>query len=71
MKIGELNGCEFHVPTSGGKAGRGCNRTSTIQVRRGRSILKQFRFAVSDSDSRIKAIRKARAFAVELVPEIP
>jgi hypothetical protein len=65
MKLGELNGYEFHVPTSGGKAGKGCNRTSTIQLRMGNRIIKQFRFTLDDPASRTKAIRKAKAFAME------
>lgn len=71
MKIGELNGFEFHVPTSGGKAGKGCNHTGTIQVVRtshhGSQIVKQFRFVVQDQASRLGAIVKARQYAKENV----
>jgi hypothetical protein len=63
MKIGELNGFTFHVPESGGKAGNGCNRTTSIQVRKGPYIVKQFRFVMSDAKSRADAIAKAKAFA--------
>jgi hypothetical protein len=66
MKIGELNGFEFFLPTSGGKAGKGCNRTSTIQIRKhGTFILKQFRFIVSDAGSRAKAMAKAKRYAMD------
>lgn len=63
MKLGELNGCEFHIPTSGGKAGKGFQVSSTIQVRRGNQILKQFRFIVADPASRTAAATKAKTFA--------
>lgn len=62
MKVWEHRGYEFHVPTSGGKAGKGCNVTSTVQVRAGSQILKQFRFKVADVLSRARAIDKAKAF---------
>jgi hypothetical protein len=65
MKIGELNGYEFHVPTSGGKAGKGHQKTSTIQVRAGSVIVKQFRFVVADQGSRDRAIRKAKDYVLE------
>lgn len=62
MKVGELNGFTFHVPTSGGKAGFGFNVTSTIQVHKGGCIVKQFRFKVDDDQSKSTAIAKAKAF---------
>ena len=61
--IGAVGGFEFHVPTSGGKAGYGCNKTSTVQVRKGGYLLKQFRFEMASRDSRLAAMRKARAYA--------
>lgn len=62
MKIAEYNGFEFHIPTSGGKAGRGHNRTSTLQIRRDGCIKKQFRFVVADLSSRLAAYEKARRY---------
>lgn len=62
MKIADLNGYEIHVPTSGGKAGFGCNVTSTIQVRKDGCICKQFRFTIADNESRDRAIAKAKGF---------
>lgn len=62
MKIAELNGYEAHLPTSGGKAGKGCAKTGTIQVRRENMIVKQFRFVWADEPSRLKAIRSAKAY---------
>lgn len=62
MKIADYKGYEVHVPTSGGKAGTGCNQTSTVQVRLGCNIVKQFRFTVDSPDSRKTALRKARDF---------
>ena len=64
MKFGELNGFEFHLPTSGGKAGKGCNATSTIQLRKGCILVKQFRFRVDDPASRKAAMGKAKAYAM-------
>jgi hypothetical protein len=63
MKLGELNGYEFHFPTSGGKAGNGHNVTGTIQVRRDNRIVKQFRFKVADFEDRQRAVKKAKDFA--------
>ena len=53
----------------GGKVGRGCNKTSTIQVVHEwqadgtsyRMILAQFRFDVDSMDSRHAALLKAKA----------
>lgn len=65
MKIGELHGFEFRVPTSGGKAGKGFNKTSSLQVLRGNLMVRQFRFVVGDAASRKAAIEKARQFVSE------
>jgi hypothetical protein len=65
MKLTEYKGFEVHIPTSGGKAGKGCNKTSTIQLRRKSSIAKQFSFVVADSASRTEAVAKARKWADE------
>lgn len=50
------------LPKSGGKAGKGHNKTSNFQVRNGCQILKQFRFKVGDFASRDSALVKAQAF---------
>lgn len=62
VKIGEHEGFEIFGPTSGGKAGKGLARTSSMQVRRDGAIVKQFRFKCDDEDSRKAALRKAGAF---------
>ena len=62
MKREHFYGYEIHLPTSGGKAGKHRERTSTIQVRRAGFIVKQFRYTVADADSRVKAMRKAREY---------
>jgi hypothetical protein len=62
VKIAEANGLEVHLPTTGGKAGRGNARTGSIQVRDSNMIVKQFRFLWADAASRAKAIDGARAF---------
>ena len=65
MKVCDYKGYEIHLPTSGGKAGWGRNVTSTIQVRNGTSIVKQFRFTVADDLSVAKAKTSARLWINE------
>lgn len=65
MLIGAIGEYELHVPTSGGKAGKGQNLASTIQVRFAGSIKKQIRFILTDSESRKQAIAKARQFVAQ------
>jgi hypothetical protein len=60
MKIATVCGYELHKPTSGGKAGKGRNKTSTIQVRSGTQILAQFRFSTASIFSQREALAKAR-----------
>lgn len=62
MKVTDYKGYEVHLPTSGGKAGKGCNKTSTIQVRRGGCIQKQFRWTLGIAFDRQRAIEKAKAW---------
>ena len=64
MKLAELNGYEVHLPTSGGKAGKGCQKTSSIQVRRNNLIVKQFRFVISDDCTR-EPLKKAKEFILQ------
>lgn len=71
MKVGEMNGFEFHVPTSGGKAGKGRHTTSTIQIRRGNQIVKQIRFTLSSPESRTAAVLKAKEYVNEASKETP
>lgn len=57
MKIESCYGYELHQPTSGGKAGKGNAKTSTIQVRRHSLVIKQFRYKVgNDGVPRRKAV---------------
>lgn len=62
MKIHDIGPFEIHLPTSGGKAGTGHNKTSTLQIRRDSRIVKQIRFVVDDPESRSLAVRKAKEF---------
>jgi hypothetical protein len=62
MKIAELNGFSAHLPLSGGKAGKGHQKTGAIQVRRENLIVKQFRFVWDEKSSRLKAIRSAKLY---------
>ena len=62
MRIATINGFEIHLPTSGGKAGKGHAKTSTIQIRKDNVIVKQFRFVIADLDSKNKAIGAAKKY---------
>lgn len=68
MKIADYKGYEIHFPTSGGKAGKGHQKTSTIQVMEpnrfsGGHMLKiAFRFTMADANSRQSAIKRAKEF---------
>lgn len=63
MKISDYKGYEIHLPTSGGKAGKGCAVTSNVQLRQGNCIVKQFQFVVANPESQKLAAQKARAWA--------
>ena len=61
----------YIVPSKGGgKAGKGRNKTASVQVLKpvgnGNQMMKQVRYTVGDSDSQNKAIRKAIAKVDEL-----
>lgn len=59
----------------GGKAGRGKNKTATVQVREpirnGWIIKKQFRFEVGNTESYVAAEQKAWQYVDNLKGEIP
>jgi hypothetical protein len=42
--ITTYKGCDLYQPTSGGKAGAGHAKTSSIQIRKGGCIIKQVRY---------------------------
>lgn len=60
--IGKLGPYSFYLPQSGGKAGKGCNKTSSIQVFKDGWIRRHFRFALAN-DGAIEAVRQAKAWA--------
>lgn len=60
--IGELNGMQLVMPTSGGKAGKGRAKTISLQVRKDGMIVRAFRFNVADLNSRSRAVAKAKEF---------
>lgn len=64
MKIMNVGPYELHLAVSGGKAGKGKNITSTVQVRKSEMILKQFRFTSGDSESRKRVVKKAVDFII-------
>ena len=68
MVIGEYRGYTLYVPTSGGKAGKGNNRTGSLQIRNGSQIIKQIRFKVGDDVAELAA--KARRIIDERRREI-
>lgn len=65
--IGEYTLC---IPESGGKAGKGRNKTSTVQVRKRESmrqtLVKGFRYKRGDPDSYSSAKSKAKNFVYSL-----
>lgn len=65
MKVTTLSGYDIHVPTSGGKAGKGRNKTTSLQIRRGNAIAKQFTFVLADEASRSKVTAKAKKWIAE------
>lgn len=69
MKLNDYKGYEIHVPTSGGKAGKGHNLTSTIQIRLDSMIKKQIRFDLASMDSRARAIDSAKRWITANPPQ--
>lgn len=62
-KLGQIGRFVVLVPTSGGKAGKGCARTSSIQLRVDGCIARQFRFDLGSDTSRARALIKAKEWA--------
>lgn len=52
-------GYTIRTPDTGGKAGYGRNKTSTVQVLYDRTLEKQIRFTVGDKESLRRATLKA------------
>jgi hypothetical protein len=69
MKIADYSGYEIHLPTSGGKAGKGCQVTSALQIVRpagnARVIVKQVRFILDNYESRRTAMQKVKDWCRE------
>jgi hypothetical protein len=60
----ELNGYTIKLANqTGGKAGKGHNKTSTVQVIKDGCLVKQFRYTVDNPASFMEASRKAIEFA--------
>ena len=59
MLITKYKDFELHRPTSGGKAGKDRNITSTIQVRRNGVIVKEVRYHCLKDEGYSLAIEKA------------
>ncbi len=65
MIITSIGEYQIYLPTSGGKAGKNKQKTSSIQIRKGGLILKQYRFDVNSDESRRSAVAKAKKFIAE------
>jgi hypothetical protein len=66
--IGEYRGYVLCVPTSGGKAGRNNNKTSSLQIRNGNMIVKRIRFKIGTDPKEI--VSKAKRIIDERRREI-
>ena len=58
----KYKGYTIHFPTSGGKAGRGRNVTSTVQLRTDDCNVKQIRYTVDQPDDFNRALAKAKTY---------
>lgn len=45
---------------TGGKAGKGCNKTSTVQIFKDNMLMKAFRFRVGEVESYVVAKNRAK-----------
>lgn len=57
-----MSNYKIYLPTSGGKAGKGCAVTSNFQIRKDNCVVKQFRFKVRDFADRDRALHAAQAW---------
>lgn len=62
MILAERNGYVARLPETGGKAGKGQNKTSSLQVLKDNLIVKQFRFTMNNPESWKAAVAKANQF---------
>ena len=60
--IHQIDDYQIRVTTSGGKAGKGFNKTASVQVVHGDLLVKQIRFKLQEESSFKTAFHKARAF---------
>lgn len=62
MTLGTYRDFHFCLPESGGKAGKGCNKTSTVQVFDPTNgfLVKQIRFSMSEQGAVANAVRKGK-----------
>jgi len=67
LKLQDHRGKEYTIKLpiqSGGKAGKGYNKTSTIQVMYEYFLVKQIRYTVADHNSKMEALKKAISYAI-------
>ena len=66
-----INKCIIQpASNSGGKAGKGCNKTSTLSIMTNNLVIKQIRFKTKDTESYVNACRKAIEYAKNLKVDI-
>lgn len=63
--IHQISDFRIYVTTSGGKAGKGLNKTASVQVRRDDCVMKSFRFVLAQEGSFKKAFAKAREYCAQ------
>lgn len=61
MKIQDIGDYSIHEPTSGGKAGKGRNKTASIQVRKDGFVVKNIRYILG-GEARPDAIHQAKSW---------
>jgi hypothetical protein len=64
IEVTDYKGYRLFIPTSGGKAGKGNNKTGSVQIGEpafgGYLIIRQLRFNAQDKQSILDTLRKAR-----------
>lgn len=65
MRIAAFNGYELHIPDTGGKAGKGCNLTGSVQIRQGNLIVRNIRYKRTVAGDQGRALDRARKWCEE------
>ncbi len=70
MNLLDYKGYTIWLPISGGKAGKGCAKTGSLQARYGNVIYKQVSFVIDVEGSRKKAYKKLKEWIDANPPKI-